>query len=373
MKREVWTLALLAALPITLAEGVPAQAAPAQTKINKCPYVITAPGSYLVQKNLSCVLTAITISASNVDLDLGGHTISGSGTGDGVYVQGQSNVSIHDGGVQGFVIGVELQRTLDGKITNVTASQNRDSGIATGSGTAGLTVMGCTANQNRNNGVIFGGDSRSNTVTNSTMTLNAWGITICCGAFANTVANNTANGNVGGISLGDTSFNTVTGNTASGNNCQGIDLWNTRQTTVSGNTIDQNGCFGIMLHGNSFGNTVGGNSLTANNNEAIDVFDNSSQNTIQDNTITGTTGNGTGIEVGRGPVYQNTLQRNRVTLNIRGDRTGSGCQLQHHPGEHGQPEHPGDRPGRGRQLQHRPVQHGALQPRLGSGGRQPRL
>src|SRR5438309_1790745 len=112
MKREVWTLALLGAVAISLAAGAPAEAAPAQTKINKLPYVITAPGSYLVQKNTSCVVTAITINASNVDLDLGGHTISGSGTGDGVYVQGQSNVTIHDGGVQGFVNGVELQNTL---------------------------------------------------------------------------------------------------------------------------------------------------------------------------------------------------------------------------------------------------------------------
>src|SRR5437879_5917871 len=102
MRREVGTLAPLVALGMSLVGGSPAQAAPTLTKINKCPYVITAPGAYLVQKNLSCIVTAITVSASKVDLDLGGHTISGSGREDGVYVEGQANVSIHDGTVQGF-------------------------------------------------------------------------------------------------------------------------------------------------------------------------------------------------------------------------------------------------------------------------------
>src|SRR3954452_19440309 len=106
MKREAGALALLVSLPMSLVGGSPVQAAPTVTKISKCPYVITAPGSYLVQKNLSCVVTAITVAASNVDLDLGGHTISGSGLGDGVYVERQASVSLHDGSVQGFVNGV---------------------------------------------------------------------------------------------------------------------------------------------------------------------------------------------------------------------------------------------------------------------------
>src|SRR5258706_3828220 len=77
---------LLSVLPVALGLLL-ANHAQASTKISSCPYTITGPGAYVVTQDLTCAGTAITILASKVDLNLGGHTTSISATGDGIYVQ----------------------------------------------------------------------------------------------------------------------------------------------------------------------------------------------------------------------------------------------------------------------------------------------
>src|SRR5713101_3437830 len=123
MKREVGALALLIGLASTLLGAVPAQAA---TKISSFGYVITAPGTYQVTQDLSGSGNAITVLASNVDLHLGGHTLSGDGSGAGVDVEGPAgnSVSIDHGTVQGFKNGIFLNGALNCKVSSVTASQD---------------------------------------------------------------------------------------------------------------------------------------------------------------------------------------------------------------------------------------------------------
>src|SRR5438445_8985548 len=110
MKRAVWTLALLVAVPMTLLAVAPTQAA---TKISSFGYVITAPGTYQVTQDLSGSGNAITVLASKVSLGLNGHTLSGDGSGDGILVQGQANVSIDSGTVQSFFYGAEFEGCVD--------------------------------------------------------------------------------------------------------------------------------------------------------------------------------------------------------------------------------------------------------------------
>jgi parallel beta-helix repeat protein len=314
MKIKAGVLALMVGLPASLTVGSPALAAPAQTKISKCPYTITAPGKYLVQKNLSCSGTAITVAASNVDLDLGGHTLSGSGVGSGVFSQGQSSVTIHDGAVQGFFIGVELRHTLNGSVSNVTASQNTAQGISGRDGTVGLTVTGCTATQN-GFGIVLDGDSRSNTVVGSTASSNAQhGVYVTGGAFANTIRDNTAGQNgFWGIAIDGGGGNTISGNTTNLNGDRGITLY-TNGNRVESNTCDRNGNGGIDVAGNSQDNRVLRNSATGNGHGGIRLYDQTSRNTIQDNTISGSF---IGIWLANG-ISQNTLQGNTANLNVRG-------------------------------------------------------
>jgi parallel beta-helix repeat protein len=288
MKREVFVRALLAALSVALLGSVPAQAA---TQISSCPYTISAPGVYQVTQDLSCSGTAITITASKVDLHLNGYTISGSGGGSGIFVQGAANVSIQNGTVQGFFFGVELEATAGCKVTSVTAKQNSDSGFVAGSGTLGLTLTGCVATQNANNGIVLFGDSRSSSVIRNTANGNGYGGITLAGAFANSVTNNTTNDN----------------------GCTGISLYTASGNTIERNTTDRNGCVGINIQDNSNGNTVSRNSATANIGHGISVT-NSTQNTVQNNTVSG---NAFGIILEVGPT-QNTIQGNTSTLNILG-------------------------------------------------------
>ena len=55
-----------------------------------------------LDSDLTCSGTALTISVDNITLDLDGHTITGSSSGDGVLVFGHNDVTIKDGTISGF-------------------------------------------------------------------------------------------------------------------------------------------------------------------------------------------------------------------------------------------------------------------------------
>ena len=77
-------LGLIAFLLLSIGASVPAGAVP-PTPISACPYTIAAPGSYVVTRDLTATGTCISFAPPivNASLDLQGHSITGSGTGDG--------------------------------------------------------------------------------------------------------------------------------------------------------------------------------------------------------------------------------------------------------------------------------------------------
>src|SRR5688572_11517690 len=96
--------------------------------INSCTD-ITTPGSYKLVADLTAISSnCITIWASNVDLRLNGHTITGSGTNTiwwGILVAGQTNVQIKGPGViTNFAFGVLLDGSDFSEVTDVTATNN---------------------------------------------------------------------------------------------------------------------------------------------------------------------------------------------------------------------------------------------------------
>ncbi len=113
------------------------------TQITSLPYTISSPGVYiLTQDFLDLNLasgSAIEITSSDVVLDLNGHTISnttaGAGTiADGVLATDQSNVTVRNGTIQGFMTGVAL-----------TASDLTNPGTTSyGHAVEKLNVNGCT-------------------------------------------------------------------------------------------------------------------------------------------------------------------------------------------------------------------------------------
>ena len=110
MKKLVMLIAILATEGISFADG--------QIDIATVPYVISQPGSYILVKDLTATSnqTALSISTSNVTLDLNGHTLYGAGsttgtTGYGILASSLTeNINIYNGVIRDFRLdGIHLE------------------------------------------------------------------------------------------------------------------------------------------------------------------------------------------------------------------------------------------------------------------------
>jgi hypothetical protein len=101
----------------------------AGTPISSAPMTISAPGRYYLTQNItvSGAVTAITIAASNVSLDLGGFTIRGNNTAGSFGINafgGQFNIEITHGTVQSFHIGISTLDAQTVRLNDVHAHSN---------------------------------------------------------------------------------------------------------------------------------------------------------------------------------------------------------------------------------------------------------
>jgi hypothetical protein len=110
-----------------------------RTPIGSVPFEITQPGSYVVVCNLSGAAGGITISASNVTLDLNGFTLTGDRFvfGHGLIVVPSDNVAIQNGVLQQWGgDGVHAPGVTDLRLHNVRVLQCAGDGVVAGSATA---------------------------------------------------------------------------------------------------------------------------------------------------------------------------------------------------------------------------------------------
>ncbi len=236
--------------------------------ISTCGTVITIPGSYFLASNLTCTESGITISASNVSLDLNGFTISGDGyVGDrGIYINSNvSNVEIKNGTVRNFGDGIftSYSNTSDIRIVGVRVIENTHIGIS-------VTVPGCLVQDSivENNRGIYA---------------------IFAGNYA-TIKNNIVHNNQGwGIFVSWHCL--ITGNSITANNQADDPDWG-----------------GLRIYG---GNYVKGNLLT--NNRSKNIYAYNVDNVIEENVLTRSTGYGIYF-VGSGNFYAN----NRASGNSSG-------------------------------------------------------
>jgi hypothetical protein len=104
---------LLACLLVLSALGLPTVARAAEcTEITTPVYTISAPGHYCVGADLATNQTAIAINASHVDLDCRGYALRSTNANTsqnsyGVYIQGRTDVHVHDCHISGgFAAGI---------------------------------------------------------------------------------------------------------------------------------------------------------------------------------------------------------------------------------------------------------------------------
>jgi parallel beta-helix repeat protein len=256
--------------PGETADSTEALAAPAALG---CGAVLGAPGTYVLGHDLDCRGDAITITAKDVTLDLGGYAVtSADGLGKGVAVAGRignhpAGVVVKHGAVSGFTYGVYVDFAA-ANVSGVTASANGTGIYVTGESMLTTTVSSCTLDGNGFG--ITGGRSTTVRVTGVTVskttqsailiaegTLDVAGATITGGG--NGVFFNRANGS-------------ITGSTVDGTAGIGISSYEAL-LTVTGNQVHGNAQGGIHL--NSLGERALVESNTVTENGSTDMFDRS--------------------------------------------------------------------------------------------------
>jgi hypothetical protein len=151
---------VLAVLTASAVLTVATQAFAGPTVIGSCGTVIKSPGSYVLNRNLSVKMgggDCITISSSNVTVDLQGYRINCNsiGTANGIIASGtQSGITIRNGFVTGCVNGVDTYThgATGVLVDEILALNNSNTGIAVN---VKSQVMQSIANGNKNFAGIF--------------------------------------------------------------------------------------------------------------------------------------------------------------------------------------------------------------------------
>jgi parallel beta-helix repeat protein len=193
------------------------------TTIKSLPYEITTRGYYKINTNLTSTGTGITVKANNVTIDLNGYTIAGKGTGsyNGIYLNGRSNVEIRNGTIRDFGSNGIYEEGTSGnshRVINIRVMNNKGCGIYLYG--SNHIVKDCTVSNNENSGIVMHGSGSAIT--------------------GNTAYANGGTGIDGGIGC------TITGNTAYANGGSGI--YASFGSTVKNNTTYYNQYYGIYLN-----------------------------------------------------------------------------------------------------------------------------
>jgi parallel beta-helix repeat protein len=199
--------------------------------ISSCPVVISQPGSYIVTQDLTCPTpaVAITINASSVVLNLGGHRVSG-GMSHGIAVGAVSGVTILNGTIAGFGgDGLVLESTNQSLVSRMTVTSNGGIGIVADKANSNEITQ--TAISNNAYGIVLSNSASANAVITNTVTSSAnGGIILYNGANNNLIWLNTltGNGGFGGIVVANSTSNLISSNTATGN--APVDLFDSSAT-----------------------------------------------------------------------------------------------------------------------------------------------
>jgi parallel beta-helix repeat protein len=169
------------------------------------------PGSYNLPNGVS-------IGASNVDLDMNGAVLVGSGgTTFGVTCIGHSNVTIHNGELHGYYYGIRIENGSGVSVARCELSHNYVDPASLGGGAPFLSINVGPALPNFTN---LGGGLYLRNVSNAT------------------VKNNAMRGNENGIDLYSVTASTINGNDGSSNTGWGIHLNASTANVISNNTFD---------------------------------------------------------------------------------------------------------------------------------------
>lgn len=217
----------------------------------------------------NCTGDGLVIGASNIKLDLGGHTIDGvnNATADGINNKGGfDNVTVRHGTIQQFHIGVELNGADGNKLDHLKVTENPFDGIRlTGSNNNRIRHV----RESSSFDGIFLVTSDHNRVTHSQANGNgSSGIVLQVGNDFNKVDHNVAHDNGAWGLTSDGSHNdTYTHNKLFKNGTAGLEPFNGVSLNISKNKVSRNGV-GILFF-NTDTSVLKGNNLRSNTSDGI--------------------------------------------------------------------------------------------------------
>ncbi len=222
-----------------------------------------------LESDLTCPGDGLTVTGTDLKINLNGHTIAGTGVGQGIRVTASQGVSIYGGTVRGFLRGIFVVSS-----TGLVIKDNEFTGNGTAvllEGSSGNTIKGNVARQNGARAFMLRPNLAGELSTN------------------NEVVENLLSDNPTGILLVRQPGNTIKENTILGASVAAIDLAfagiGASTNVIKGNLLMTSGA-GIRFGDGGTGNTILGNTIQAN----ICGFQGpSAGNTLQGNVLVGNT------------------------------------------------------------------------------------
>lgn len=222
----------------------------------------------------------IIINAPNVVLDCNGATLKGAGSGIGVFNPRFENVTIKNGNVLNYGIGIHLSESDNSIISNINVSQSSNQGISIDSSHY-CDVYGNRVSFSGDRGITFGGGGNNAVYDNTVYNNSAYGAIEAIYSDNNEIYNNTAYFNSWGIATNHGSNNLIYENTIFRNQV-GVYLdWPSTDNSVFNNNISSNRK-GIWTNHNSTDNIIAGNTIFSNEYAGIRIE--TDNNTITNNT-----------------------------------------------------------------------------------------
>jgi parallel beta-helix repeat protein len=255
------------------------------------------------------VYETIQIDEDNLTLDGAGFTVTGDGSGCGIYLSGRTGVTVKNLTVAGFSYGIQLYNSSGNVVEENSTNSNSRYGICLNNSNGNI-VTGNTASDNHEG--VFLHNSIGNILTANITSNNYSGIYLYYNCNANTLMHNTASKNSHGIYLYHSNGNNLTDNTTNLNSYYGIYLYdNCSNNILTGNTASWNKSHGIYLYKSS-SNTLIGN-IASRNYPGIYFFNNCNDNVLTHNT---TSNNYYGIyfnyNCNDNEIYQNNFINNQT-------------------------------------------------------------
>jgi parallel beta-helix repeat protein len=261
-------LVRFAVLSAAVAAFTAVGAGPALAAHVSCGQVITH-NTHVANDLTNCPGDGLVIGASNIRLDLGGHTIDGvnAAGSDGINNKGGfDNVIVRHGTVQQFNIGVELVNADGNKLGRLKVMQNTLDGIR---------VTGSTNNKishdqasGSHDGIFLVNSDHNHVSHNKAYGNNSSGIVLQFGNDFNKVDHNVAHGNSAwGITSDGSTHDTYTHNKLYKNGTAGLEPFNGVSLSIGTNKVFQNGV-GILFF-NTDTSVLKSNQLRSNTSDGI--------------------------------------------------------------------------------------------------------